>query len=186
MTSPLLLRCCAANSHAADCLRMAMTMTMTLTLSLSDIVIVTGTFMRDDISQMTNPIAGSSTGAYPRATDGGNTNESVHHWNASVPVWRAHCEAGIGDMPPIPYHQKICCFLFVSLCEATPIGLSRADSLADLYACRVTCICHSRRPSADRSGRSGCCSSRSRRYGADHNNAFLRARKGRVQAHCSA
>ena len=32
----------------------------------------------------------------PRATDGGNKDDCACHWEASVPVWGPHCQAGIG------------------------------------------------------------------------------------------
>ena len=41
----------------------------------------------------------------PRARDGGNKDDPVHHWTASVALWRPHCQAGIDDMSPIPYDQ---------------------------------------------------------------------------------
>ena len=32
----------------------------------------------------------------PRGTDGGNNDDSGHHWAASAALWKLHCEAGIG------------------------------------------------------------------------------------------
>ena len=34
----------------------------------------------------------------PRATDGGNKDDSAHYWEASGALWRAHCKAGIGHI----------------------------------------------------------------------------------------
>ena len=45
--------------------------------------------------------------ATPRATDGWNKDDSAHHWEVSVAVWKSHCEAGIGVITPIPYHQNM-------------------------------------------------------------------------------
>ena len=43
----------------------------------------------------------------PRATDGSNEDGAAHHWDARVALWRSHCQAGIGVMPPICYYQNL-------------------------------------------------------------------------------
>ena len=61
---------------------------------------------RMDVSVLAETIP---LGQVPCATGGGNKDDSACHCEASVAVWRSHCEAGLGVMAPIPYH-KICCF----------------------------------------------------------------------------
>ena len=69
----------------------------------------------------------------PRATDGGNKHDSVCHWEASVAVWRSHCEAGIGVITSIPYYQKYCFLLHVDHRSPSFLALpARAHELPSL------------------------------------------------------
>ena len=54
---------------------------------------------RMDVSVLAETIP---LGQVPCATGGGNKDDSACHCEASVAVWRSHCEAGLGFMAPIP------------------------------------------------------------------------------------
>ena len=62
-------------------------------------------------------------GARPRATDGGNKDDSACRWEASVAMWRSHCQAGIGVIKPIPYHQTLCGFGVGGTWRVVPVFL---------------------------------------------------------------
>ena len=43
----------------------------------------------------------------PRATGGGNKDGPCQPLSGFLTMWRPHCQAGIGDMSPIPYDQNL-------------------------------------------------------------------------------
>ena len=60
---------------------------------------------------------------------------------AGVAVWRSHCRAGVGGMPPVPYYQTLLFFVARGPVLSASQSLARACSLSPLSHVRFFPVC---------------------------------------------